>query len=90
MTRVPKIWIDPEIDQGFGLSNTLGVVGFPSGEAYKVGDATPYLKLPRLFLRQTIDLGGQRQAVDADANQLAGSESANRSRADHHQHGSRK
>ena len=32
-----EIWINPEIDQGFGLNNTLGVAGFPSGEAYKVG-----------------------------------------------------
>ena len=56
-----EIWIDPEIDQGFGLSDTLGVAGFPSGEAYKVGARDPYLKLPRLFLRQTIDLGGERQ-----------------------------
>jgi hypothetical protein len=29
-----EIWITPEIDQGFGLNNTLGVAGFPSGEAY--------------------------------------------------------
>src|SRR5215467_5337276 len=33
--------INPEIDQGFGLSNTLGVAGFPSGEAYKVGFTNP-------------------------------------------------
>ena len=32
-----EFWINPEIDQGFGLSSTLGVAGFPSGEAYKVG-----------------------------------------------------
>lgn len=32
-----ELWINPEIDQGFGLSNTVGVAGFPSGEAYKVG-----------------------------------------------------
>ena len=56
-----EIWINPEIDQGFGLSNTLGVAGFPSGEAYKVGKKNPYPKLPRLFLRQTIDLGGETQ-----------------------------
>lgn len=67
-----EIWVNPEIDQGFGLSNTLGVAGFPSGEAYKVGKSTPYLKLPRLFLRQTIDLGGKSETVDADLNQLAG------------------
>jgi high affinity Mn2+ porin len=65
-----EIWIDPEIDQGFGLSDTLGVAGFPSGEAYKVGKSAPYLKLQRLFLRQTIDLGGASEAVEPDLNQL--------------------
>lgn len=73
-----EIWANPEIDQGFGLSNTLGVAGFPSGEAYKVGKAVPYLKLPRLFLRQTIDLGGPSEAVDADLNQLAGARTSDR------------
>ena len=76
--RGAEIWINPEIDQGFGLSNTLGVAGFPSGEAYKVGKSAPYLRLQRLFARQTIDLGGAREAVDADLNQLAGSQSADR------------
>jgi high affinity Mn2+ porin len=73
-----EIWINPEIDQGYGLNNTLGVAGFPSAEAYKVGDPNPYLKLPRLFLRQTIDLGGKDQTVDADANQMAGHQTDNR------------
>ena len=73
-----EAWVDPELDQGFGLSNTLGIAGFPSGEAYKVGKSTPYPKLPRLFLRQTIDLGGDAQPVDADLNQLSGVRTANR------------
>ena len=73
-----EIWINPEIDQGFGLSNTLGVAGFPSGEAYKVGKSKPYPKLPRAFIRQTVDLGGEHQAVEADQNQLAGSQAADR------------
>lgn len=73
-----EAWVDPEIDQGFGLSNTLGVAGFPSGEAYKVGQTKPYLKWQRFFLRQTIDLGGGRQAVDPDLNVLGGSHTANR------------
>jgi high affinity Mn2+ porin len=73
-----EIWVNPELDQGFGLSNTLGVAGFPSGEAYKVGKSTPYPKLQRLFLRQTIDLGGARQSVDADLNQLRGARAADR------------
>src|ERR1700728_1427253 len=72
-----EIWINPEIDQGFGLDNTLGLAGFPSGEAYKVGKNQPYLRLPRLFVRDTVDLSGERQPVDAEANQLAGSQLAN-------------
>ena len=73
-----EIWFDPEIDQGFGLSGTFGVAGFPSAEAYKVGDAYPYARVPRLFLRQTIDLGGDVQKVDAGINQFSGSQTADR------------
>lgn len=71
-------WINGEIDQGFGLNNTLGVAGFPSGEAYKIGKNQPYLRLPRLFLRQTLNLDGTRLGLDAAANQLSGFRSANR------------
>ena len=73
-----EIWANFEGDQGFGLNDTFGVAGFPSGEAYKVGDATPYARLPRLFLRQTIDLTGDDSKVDPDLNQLGGSQTANR------------
>ncbi len=73
-----EIWINPEFDQGFGLSNTLGVAGFPSAEAYKVGKANPYFKLPRLFVRQTINLGGDSAPVAAAANQLAGKQTSDR------------
>jgi len=76
--RGAEIWANSEIDQGFGLSNTLGVAGFPSAEAYKVGSTRPYFKLPRLFLRQTIDLGGDASPAAAAANQLAGTQTANR------------
>jgi high affinity Mn2+ porin len=76
--RGAEIWINPEIDQGFGLDGTLGVAGFPSGEAYKVGKDAPYRRLQRFFLRQTVDLGGESQKVDPDQNQLGGSQTANR------------
>ncbi len=36
-----ELWVNPEIDQGFGLSNTLGIAAFSSAEAYKVGAADP-------------------------------------------------
>jgi high affinity Mn2+ porin len=52
------------------------VAGFPSGEAYKVGKASPYFRLQRLFFRQTFDLGGDSQNVEPDANQLGGAKTA--------------
>jgi high affinity Mn2+ porin len=73
-----EAWVNPEIDQGFGLNDTLGLAGFPSGTAYKIGRSHPYWRLPRLFLRQTIDLAGDREPVEATANQLGGTQSANR------------
>ena len=71
-----EAYADPEIDQGFGLSNTVGVAGFPSGEAYKVGKAEPYFRLQRLFFRQSFDLGGDVQTIEPGANQLGGARSA--------------
>ena len=76
--RGAEMWINPEIDQGFGLASTLGVAGFTSGEAYKVGQTYPYARLPRAFIRQTIDLGGDSEKVEAGTTQFAGSQSANR------------
>jgi len=73
-----EIWVNPEIDQGFGLSNTFGVAGFPSGEAYKIGSVHPYYETQRLFLRQTIDLGGETQRLDPGLNQLGGRQTADR------------
>ncbi len=71
-----ELYVNPEIDQGFGLSDTVGVAGFPSGEAYKVGKSEPYFRLQRLFFRQTFDLGGAAETVDSDANQLGGMRTA--------------
>ncbi|HWG67827.1 MAG TPA: carbohydrate porin [Steroidobacteraceae bacterium] len=76
--RGAEAWINGEIDQGFGLDDTLGVAGFPSGEAYKVGRSHPYLRLPRLFVRQTLDLDGPSEPLAAAANQLAGSQTRDR------------
>ena len=69
-----EFYLNPEYDQGFGLSNTLGMAGFPSGEAYKIGDNTPYLRLPRAYFRQVVALGSERQQIEPGANLLAGSQ----------------
>lgn len=71
-----ELWLMPEVDQGFGLSNTLGLAGFASGEAYKIGANTPYLRLPRAFLRQTLALGGAAGCVEGAAGAMAGPRSA--------------
>jgi high affinity Mn2+ porin len=73
-----EFWVNPEIDQGFGLDDTLGVAGFPSGEAYKVGKNQPYFRLQRAFIRTTYSLDGPSEPIEADANHLAGTQGSNR------------
>ncbi len=73
-----EIWVNGEVDQGFGIGNTMGLAGYASGEAYKLGAAQPYTRLQRVFLRQTFALGGETSAVEAGANQMPGRQSANR------------
>jgi high affinity Mn2+ porin len=76
--RHGELWVDPEVDQGFGLSDTHGVAGFPTAEAYKVGQKAPYVRMQRLFFRQTVDLGGEDEAVAADQNVFAGHRTGDR------------
>jgi high affinity Mn2+ porin len=73
-----EFWFVPEIDQGFGLASTHGVAGFTSAEAYKVGAAFPYARIHRAFIRETIDLGGESENVDADITTFAGKQTENR------------
>lgn len=72
-----EFYLNPEIDQGFGLSNTVGVAGFPSGEAYKVGRSNPYFRLNRAFVRHGYDLGGDEAHVESGPNSLAGTRTKN-------------
>ncbi len=74
--RGGEAWADVELDQGFGLSDTTGLAGFSSGEAYKIGEHRPYFRLPRAFIRQSFDLGGEKKQTDSDLNQLAGTSTA--------------
>ena len=72
-----EFFVNPELDQGYGLSNTLGVAGFVSGEAYKLGSSSPYLRVPRAFIRQTINLGGETIDLPDQPNQFAKQITAN-------------
>ncbi len=67
-----EIYFQPELAGGRGISSTLGVAAFPSGELYRVGNPAPTLVPARLFLRQVIGLGGGSVTVDPGPNQLGG------------------
>ncbi len=73
-----ELWVTPEIDQGFGLSDTLGIAAFPSAEAYKVGSSAPYVRIPQLFFRQTLNLGGAAETIKSDLTVLGGRQTADR------------
>jgi len=70
--RGAEAHIDGLMWQGFGLSRTLGVDAFPNGEGFRLGTAVPNVNIPRLFIRQTINLGGEEQAIEDDPFHLAG------------------
>jgi high affinity Mn2+ porin len=70
--RGAELYVNPEVLQGFGLSNSTGIAGFTNGEAFKVGTRGPIGKLSRVFLRYTFALGEATEPVQADQNQLAG------------------
>ena len=67
-----ELYFQPELSGGRGLSSTLGVAAFPSGEVYRVGNPSPAVLPARFFLRETFGLGGGTVALDAGPNQLAG------------------
>ena len=64
--------IDGLMWQGFGVNNVLGIEGFPSGEAYRIGTKVPNGTFARLFIRQTIGFGGEQEDVPDDQLTLAG------------------
>ena len=70
--------IDGMMWQGFGVNNTLGVDGFPNGEAFRLGTAVPNGTITRLFIRQTFGLGGEQEDVADDDFKLAGKQDVSR------------
>ena len=64
--------IDGLMWQGFGVNNTLGVDGFPNGEAFRLGTGVPNGAITRLFIRQTFGLGGDQENIEDDQFTLAG------------------
>lgn len=67
-----EVYFNPELAQGFGLSDTFGAGGFPSGEAQKSDFPYPHYNTSRLFLRQTFGFGGEQEELASGPTQLAG------------------
>ena len=73
-----EIYINPELMQGFGLSDVHGVAGYPNGEAQKSNFPAPRFNVARLFVRQTFGLGGEQETIEDGPNQIAGKQDISR------------
>lgn len=73
-----EFYYNPELLQGFGVANTTGAAGFPNGEAQKSNFPYPRYNTSRLFLRQEIGLGGERENVPGEYGQLSGEKDISR------------
>lgn len=68
-----EFYLNPEVVQGVPLSDLTGLGGFTNGEIQKTAGPSLTVYRARTYLRQTWGLGGERESVESDANQLAGS-----------------
>jgi high affinity Mn2+ porin len=73
-----EVYYNPELLQGFGLSDTVGLAGFSSGEAQKSNFPYPHYNTSRLYVRQTFGFGGEQEALASAQQQLAGKADVNR------------
>lgn len=73
-----EVYVNPELMQGSGLSETFGVADFPNGEAQKSGFPVPALNIARIFVRQTFGLGGEQETIPDGPNQLPGKQDISR------------
>ena len=67
-----EFYFNPETAQGFGLNGTLGLAGFPNGEAQKAGAEYPRIRPQRYYFKQTFGFGGEQEDVPDGPNQIAG------------------
>ncbi len=79
-----KLWHGAELHadtlvwQGFGLSHTFGVAGFPNNEAFKGGTERPNITFAHLFVQQTFEFGGEKEEIPDGQLQLAKKVDSNR------------
>ncbi len=66
-----EVYFNPELSGGAGLSQTLGVAGFPNGETFRVGGVQNKIYIGRLYFKQNFEWGKDKDTIDDDNNQLA-------------------
>jgi len=77
------VYLNPEIDEGYGLANSVGAASYVNGAVAKVGRTAPYMRFQRYFLRQTIglsggegerdpDIGSRSEVLESTQNQISG------------------
>jgi len=73
-----EIHLDGLMWEGYGLSNALGIAGFPNGEAFRKGTATPNGNISRAFIRQSIGIGSEMENAPGGALFLKGRQHVSR------------
>jgi high affinity Mn2+ porin len=79
--RLPQgteFYINPELMQGSGLSDTFGLGGYSNGEAQKSGFPIPRANIARVFVRHTFGLGGEQETIEEGPNRLAAKQDISR------------
>jgi high affinity Mn2+ porin len=66
-----ELYYTPELLQGFGLGGTVGLGGFPNGDAQKSAFSYPHYSTSRLLVRQTVGFGGEQETLDSAPNQVS-------------------
>ena len=78
LARDTELYFNPELVQGVAMSGLTGLGGLSNAELQKTAGSKPVLYRARLFVRQSWGLGGERETVASDVNQLAGSRDKDR------------
>lgn len=67
-----KLYFDPEIAGGRGMSNVNGIANSPNGEMPRIETATPKPYIARLYLSYDVGFGDGTEHFETDLNQLGG------------------
>jgi high affinity Mn2+ porin len=67
-----QLYFDPEIAGGRGFSGINGLANSSNGELPRVASATPKPYLARLYISHDFGFGSEKESVESDENQLAG------------------